>query len=148
MEFFKIIKLLLSFLIIAFSAISLTVLSFAENMGFVPRETAPAAEDTVYSENFFAVYVAEMPNCTTYAYGRAWEILGHEPDLCHGSAVHWFDNNGVSSNSNDSYERGDEPQIGAIACWDMGNYGHVSVVEKISGDMITVSESDNLTPIF
>ena len=120
----------------------------AADISFTPRLTAPEKDDELYCRNFFAVYVADMPNCTTYAYGRAWEILGHEPDLCHGRSEQWFGNIGVSSNPNDSYERGDEPRLGAIACWDMGSYGHVSVVEAIDGDTVTVSGSDYMTPVY
>ena len=137
-------RLLLCILI----GIFLCVRTFAENEDFIPRLTAPASDDSIYSANFFALYVTSMPNCTTYAYGRAWEILGHEPDLCHGSSVHWFPNDGVSSNPNDSYERGDEPRLGAIACWDLGSYGHVAVVESIDGNTVTVSESDSVRQIY
>lgn len=128
--------------------IFLCVRTFAENEDFIPRLTSPASDDSIYSANFFALYVTSMPNCTTYAYGRAWEILGHEPDLCHGSSVHWFPNDGVSSNPNDCYERGDEPRLGAIACWDLGSYGHVAVVESIDGNTVTVSESDSVRQIY
>ncbi len=128
--------------------IMLGINAFADDEDFIPRTTAPAFDDSIYSANFFALYVTSMPNCTTYAYGRAWEILGHEPDLCHGSSVHWFPNDGVSSNPNDCYERGDEPQLGAIACWDLGSYGHVAVVESIDGDTVTISESDSVRQIY
>ena len=128
--------------------IMLGINAFADDEDFIPRTTAPAFDDSIYSANFFALYVTSMPNCTTYAYGRAWEILGHEPDLCHGSSVHWFPNDGVSSNPNDCYERGDEPRLGAIACWDLGSYGHVAVVESIDGNTVTVSESDSVRQIY
>jgi len=126
----------------------LCINAFADDEDFIPRTTAPDPDDSIYSANFFAIYVTQMPNCTTYAYGRAWEMLGHEPELCHGSSAHWFPNDGVSSNPNDSYERGNEPRLGAIACWDLGSYGHVAVVESIDGDTVTISESDSVTQIY
>ncbi len=137
-------RLLLCILI----GIFLCVRTFAENEDFIPRTTALDHDDSIYSANFFALYVTAMPNCTTYAYGHAWEVLGHEPDLCHGSSVHWFQNDGVSSNPNDCCERGDEPRLGAIARWDLGQYGHVAVVESIDGDTVTISESDSVRQIY
>ena len=40
--------------------------------------------------------------------------------------------------NNNCYDYGRSPRLGAIACW---GRGHVAVVEKISGDKITISES-------
>ena len=75
-------------------------------------------------------------NCTWYAYGRAWELLGYKPALSLNGAHKWY-------TYNDGYERGSEPRLGAIACWsDSSNtVGHVAVVEAINGDEITLSES-------
>lgn len=75
-------------------------------------------------------------NCTWYAYGRAWELLGYKPSLSRNGAHKWY-------TYNDGYERGSEPRLGAIACWsDSDNtVGHVAVVEAINGDEITLSES-------
>lgn len=75
-------------------------------------------------------------NCTWYAYGRAWELLGSRPTLSLNGAHKWY-------NYNDGYERGQEPKLGAIACWsDAGStVGHVAVVEAIDGNNVTCSES-------
>ena len=81
-----------------------------------------------------------MPNCTCYAYGRAYELLGSEPNLCRNNARYWWDYN----IDNRIYRYGSEPSIGAIACWYGNNvyeYGHVAVVEEINGNTITFSES-------
>ena len=80
-----------------------------------------------------------MPNCTCYAWGRAYEILNEEPSLSLSDAKDWFDYN----KENEIYEYGDDARIGAVACWDYenGGCGHVAVVEKIEGDTITYSNS-------
>ena len=76
-------------------------------------------------------------NCTWYAYGRAWELLGSKPALCLRGAHKWFDY------TKDGYERGCEPRLGAVACWSDANstVGHVAIVEAIDGDNVTCSES-------
>lgn len=75
-------------------------------------------------------------NCTWYAYGRAWELMGEKPNLSVNGAHRWF-------SYNDGYERGTEPRVGAVACWsDKSNsVGHVAIVEAVDGDMVTLSES-------
>ena len=107
---------------------------------FTPRTTAPSTSNSYYySSNPFYKSGYGMPNCTCYAYGRAWEILGSKPSLSTGNAGKWYwynKNNGI-------YSYGSTPKLGAIACWDKydENQGHVAVVEAISGDTITISES-------
>ena len=67
--------------------------------------------------------------CTGYAWGRFMEILGSPPKLSLGDAGDWFGYTG------DGYERGQEPRLGAVACWSLpGKPGHVAVVEQINGD--------------
>lgn len=58
-----------------------------------------------------------MPNCTAYAYGRAYEILGSEPKLSWNNAEQWYDYN----KSNGYYKYGQTPKVGAIAA------GHITV---------------------
>lgn len=81
----------------------------------------------------------DLPNCTTYAYGRAMEILGKDirentfikPG--HSNARYWIENN---AQSNNPYPVGKIPRKGAIAVWS-GNeehkedLGHVAVVEDV-----------------
>ena len=111
----------------------------AEN--YVPRLTAPAPSNPYYysDRNVFYQYGWGMPNCTCYAWGRAYEILHHVPDLCLYSAYLWYDYN----IENQIYAYGSEPRLGAIACWvyTSGTSGHVAVVEKIENDTITFSNS-------
>ena len=62
---------------------------------YTPRLTAPASSNQYYysNKNIFYKYGYGMPNCTAYAYGRAYEILGKEPKLCIYDADEWFDYN-------------------------------------------------------
>ncbi|MBR4320016.1 MAG: CHAP domain-containing protein [Oscillospiraceae bacterium] len=102
---------------------------------FVPRFEAPTSDNANYfSGNIFYQCGYGMPNCTCYAYGRAKELLGHEPSLSHGNADEWW---GYNIN-NGYYPYGSEPKLGAICCW-AGQ--HVAVVEAINGDTVTISQS-------
>lgn len=79
-----------------------------------------------------------MPNCTAYAYGRAYEILGSEPKLSWNNAEQWYGYN----KANGYYKYGQTPKVGAIACWSYnGGGGHVAVVEKVENGQITFSNS-------
>ena len=81
-----------------------------------------------------------MPNCTCYAYGRAWELLGSKPKVSTGNAGQWYNYN----KNHGYYTYGSTPKLGAIACWDRydSNKGHVAVVEQInSNGTILISES-------
>jgi surface antigen len=102
-----------------------------------------------------------LPNCTGYAWGRAHELMGGDPEnkpkLSTANAGKWFYHN-------DGYDRSPaktggkaSPKEGAVACWSNwgkdanGNTvelaGHVAVVEKINKDAkgnvtsVVVSES-------
>lgn len=107
---------------------------------FVPRLTAPSKSNKYYYSdlNKYERFGYGMPNCTAYAWGRAYEIMGYEPDLSLNDADTWWDYN----KENKSYPYGKTPKLGAVACW---NYttggGHVAVVEKIEDGEITFSNS-------
>lgn len=108
---------------------------------FKPRLTAPAYSNPYYysDKNIFYEYGYGMPNCTCYAWGRAYELLGSQPKLCVYSAHLWYDYN----REHGYYSYGTEPKLGAIACWkySSGSSGHVAVVEKIENSKITFSNS-------
>ena len=107
---------------------------------FSSRTNAPSTSNAYYySSNPFYKSGYGMPNCTCYAYGRAWEILGSQPKLSTGNAGKWYWYN----KSNGIYSYGSTPKLGAIACWDKydQNQGHVAVVEAINGSTVTISES-------
>lgn len=109
---------------------------------FTPRLTAPASTNKYYynsNYNVFLKYGYGMPNCTAYAYGRAYEILGTAPKLSWNSAEEWYGYN----KSGGYYKYGKTPKVGAIACWSYSGGGHVAVVEKIdSNGNMTLSNSE------
>ncbi|MDO5560720.1 MAG: CHAP domain-containing protein [Oscillospiraceae bacterium] len=115
---------------------------------YVSRLTEPSndtsAEEYRYyysNENAFASIGYGIPNCTAYAWGRAFELLGEKPKLTNGNAGRWYTYN----INNGYYAYGSQPKLGAVACWD--NYdninGHVAVVEQVHTEsgFITTSES-------
>lgn len=105
---------------------------------FTPRLSAPMKNNTCYfSSNIFNSSGYGMPNCTAYAWGRAYEILRKEPRLSLGNAGQWFEYN----KENQIYDYGKEPKVGAIACFDNEDGGHVAVVEKIENGKVTFSNS-------
>ncbi|WP_303868486.1 GBS Bsp-like repeat-containing protein [Acetobacterium wieringae] len=105
---------------------------------FSPRLSAPTSDNDFYfSKNIFYLAGYGMPNCTAYAWGRAYEILGSKPNLSNGNANEFWDYNLRSG----AYPHGSTPEVGAILCWDGSSCGHVAVVEKIEGNKVTVSES-------
>ena len=115
---------------------------FANAATFTPRLSAPASTNKYYYNsdyNVFQKYGYGLPNCTAYAYGRAYEILGKEPKLSWNGAGQWYDYN----RSNGYYKYGSTPKVGAIACWCYSGGGHVAVIEKIdSNGNMTLSNSE------
>jgi len=113
----------------------------AGTTSFTPRLSAPDYSNKYYYNgdyNVFYKYGYGMPNCTAYAYGRAYEILGKEPKLSWNGASQWYGYN----QANNFYKYGKTPKLGAIACWTYGSGGHVAVVEKIdSNGNVTLSNS-------
>lgn len=83
-----------------------------------------------------------LPNCVGYAWGRWREIIGAYHNLSRNNAESWYV-------KDDGYARGQEPKLGAVACWSKGivgneddGAGHVAIVEQINADgSIVVSES-------
>ena len=107
------------------------------SVGYVPRTTNPGTGGRFYG------YDNPFPepgwNCTWYAFGRAYEILGYKPNF-YGNARDWWGNNQITK----TFPTGSEPRPGAIACW-WGNsvyiYGHVAVVEKVENGVVYTSSS-------
>ena len=141
--------------VIGFLAILFLFLFIISSMNalaaFNPRNAAPDGSDYRYysSQNpyYYLNGVPRKNNCTTYAFGRAWEIIGSKPNLqFSGNAGVWFD---INTREN-RYSSGDAPKLGAIACWKAPNsdMGHVAVVENISGNTVTFSNSEYNGKIF
>lgn len=111
-------------------------------MAFISRLNAPSYSDPHwYKSNPFYQSGYGLPNCTCYAWGRFYEILGSKPKLSLSNAENWWGHK-------DGYERGQTPRLGAVICWRKGRAGvsgdgagHVGIVEAISGNKITVSMS-------
>ena len=81
-------------------------------------------------------------NCTWYAFGRAWEVLGSRPNGLAGlgNAGGWYEK--VTA-----YSKGSTPKPIAIACWKKNGTttyeGHVAFVEEVySSTSIVISESN------
>jgi len=114
---------------------------------FLPRLTAPNPNVDTYlywtpttadGANKFPETTAgfALPSCEAYAWGRFYEILGEEPKLSTDNAKTWY-------SFDDEYNRGEEPRIGAVACWTGATSGFVAVVEQVKEDgTIITSESD------
>lgn len=109
--------------------------ALAEDSLFEPRLSSPSRSNPYYNRslNAYSQSGYGMPNCTAYAYGRIYEITDEAPKISSGNAGSWW----FSNKRNQYYEYGQEPKLGAIACWS----GHVAVVEEINGNTVTISQS-------
>ena len=112
-------------------------------MAYNPRLTAPSKSSKYYYKNNpFEASGYGLPNCTAWAWGRFYEILGEKPKLSTSNAENWWA-------KDDGYERGQAPKLGSVICWRKGKAGngadgagHVAIVEKIHSDgSITISQS-------
>ena len=114
---------------------------------FVPRTTAPDPYSPYWQGiayggyNKFRVHDmypgCTLPNCTAYCEGRWMEIMGWtSTNLPFMNATYWY------AHTSDGYARGQDPQLGAIICWENwdedGNpdAGHVGVVEQLFTDSL------------
>lgn len=119
-------------------------LTAQSTQSFTARTSCPDTSDSHYfstANPFYPTYAPTpgtldaLGNCTWYAWGRAYEILGSKPQLSTGNAGDWYYYN--SSNEIYGYSP-NAPKVGAIACWE----NHVAVVEKVNSDgTIMISES-------
>lgn len=132
-KIFKSIALTLISLVIIITMFPVAVIA-SEN-AFEPRLTSPDKSISYYNKslNVYSKTGYGMPNCTAYAFGRIYEITGEEPLIKRGNAGSWWSIN----KTNGYYEYGQEPKLGAIACWS----NHVAVVEAIDGNTVTCSQS-------
>lgn len=116
-------------------------------MAFTPRTTAPTNFTTWYgsynSWNRYSSYGNEG-NCTWYAYGRTGEIANRNIynefyiTQSPGNGKDWIYNTWQSYTHTSGVI---DIQLGDILVWGGGTYGHVEVVEGISGNNITTSYS-------
>ena len=129
----RLLALLLAVMVVASC---LTIGAAADD--FTPRTTAPDSNNEYYYSNINPFYAAGglVGQCTWYAFGRAYEILGTYPNLSRGNAINWYNFNV----SNGYYSYGSEPRVGAIVCYDNSPNGHVAVVEEIIDGVAYISE--------
>lgn len=108
---------------------------------FTPRLTDSGMPNNPYwySENPFYLAGYGLPNCTCYAWGRAYEIMNKRPTLSLGNADQWY------GYTQDGYSRGKTAKLGAIICYSGGlvGTGHVGVVEVINSDGSIVTSNSN-----
>lgn len=120
-------------------------------MAYIPRTSKTSPTDmwdnpywyTNVNPYYDPVYM--LPDCTCYTYGRLLELGATNINLCNGGtddAGNWY-------NYNDGYQRGQTPQLGAVACWyspSSQGGGHVAIVEAINGTEIVTSNSNLIRP--
>ncbi|HAQ63443.1 MAG TPA: hypothetical protein DCR23_03170 [Ruminococcaceae bacterium] len=140
----KIIKKSLSFVLALIMILSIVPLAKVESNAFTVRDTAPSTSSIYYYSNNNPFYRDGygMPNCTCYAWGRAYEVLGSRPNLSTGNAGAWYSYN----KNNNYYPYSDTvPKAGAIACW----AGHVAFVESVNENgTVNISQSNYGGPLF
>lgn len=120
-------------------------------MAFTPRFTTPTDLSTWYgSYNSWNRFSSDgnIGNCTWYAYGRTGEIANVNIyndfyiTQAPGNGKDWIYNTWpdytVTSGTIDI-------KLGDILVWGGGTFGHVEVVEAISGSTLTTSYSLNAT---
>lgn len=131
----RIISLLLMIVMIVSIVPFGTISASAAN--FTVRTTCPDKNNQYYYSNLnvFRSCGYGMPNCTCYAWGRAYEVLGYRPKLSIHGAGEWY----AYNRNNNYYSYGQTPKAGSIACWS----GHVAFVESVnSNGTINISESN------
>ena len=110
--------------------------------GFSRRTTAPESWNNYYYNAAYNPYTYEtyvrnadlIGECTWYVWGRAYEILGYRPNISNRYAKDFYAYNLNSG----AYPYGNEPKLGAIACFAPHNHahwtGHVAIVEAVGTD--------------
>lgn len=118
--------------------------------GFTRRTTAPEYGNVYYyngAYNPFAYNQNLIGECTWYVWGRAYEILGHRPNISRGHAKDFYTYNLNSG----AYPYGNEPKLGAIACFAPNNHaywtGHVAIVEAVGGDGSVILSEYNFVSV-
>lgn len=122
---------------------------------FTPRLDAPSSSDKLWIQKYSGGYnpcipiyggPSVLPNCVGYSWGRFTEILGTTScNLSTDNAGLWY------GNTQDGYERGSEPRLGAVICWRRpGAAGHVAIVEQINADgsIVTSNSAYNSTRFY
>ena len=119
-------------------------------VGFTRRTTAPEYGNVYYyngAYNPFAYNQNLIGECTWYVWGRAYEILGYRPNISNRYAKDFYAYNLNSG----AYPYGNEPKLGAIACFAPNNHaywtGHVAIVEAVGGDGSVILSEYNFVSV-
>lgn len=116
-------------------------------MTYIPRTTEPSLDNLYYivtsaggyNECIEIANGSALPNCVGYAWGATYEATGERPTLSRNVAAGWF------GYTEDGYQRGSIPALGAIACYSggTGGDGHVAVVIEVydNGDIETANSA-------
>lgn len=130
---------------------------------FTQRTVAPSYSDKNWVKTTYGGYNhcilinsktgSVLPNCVAYAHGRWLELLTgavglekakeYESRMCLYNAEQYY------GYTQDGFDRGQEPRLGAIICWRKGSLasgdgaGHVAIVEKINSDGSIVCSASN-----
>jgi surface antigen len=103
----------------------------------IPTPTEPNLYSNSYNKTLNPFAQANLyGQCTWYAWGRANEVTGKNIP-CRNNAKTWYD---VARNN--GYSVGSVPKANSIAVWSKGEYGHVAYVEAVSGNNVTITESN------
>ncbi|MBQ3321876.1 MAG: phosphodiester glycosidase family protein [Firmicutes bacterium] len=80
-----------------------------------------------------------LPNCTAFACSRSSEAAGRnvKQQIPRTNAQTWYEKSNWRGSA--------VPQVGAIAVWGGGKYGHVGIVERINEDGSVVISQSNYT---
>ena len=111
------------------------------------QAAAPAAQPAVQTQAPAPAATVSRPNysssASSYPVGECtWgaKVLAPWAGNFWGNGGQW-----AASAAADGFRTGSQPQVGAIACWNDGGYGHVAVVTAVqSTTSIQVSESNYL----
>lgn len=111
-------------------------------MAFQPRLNSDGMSGSKYwfssTNPFYPAF--GLPNCTCYAWGRAWEITGNPVNLPTGNADTWLE-----TARQRGFEISQTPSLGDIICFGGGlvGTGHVAVVEVINADGSIITSNSN-----
>lgn len=96
------------------------------------------------NENIFYRAQFGLPNCTCYAWGRLWEIMGTPPTTSlNGNGGEWFEQGKAAG-----LRYGTKPELGAVICWGPPTMGHVAIVEQINEDGSIVTSNSGYPNTF
>ena len=122
---------------------------------YVPRLEAPNWNNKLWINTAYGGYnrcipiyggPSVTPNCTGFVHGRFMEIMGATScALSIGNAGEYW------GYTQDGYERGSTPRLGAVICWRRpGEAGHVAIVEQINADgsIVTSNSAYNSTRFY